>query len=286
MFGKMTQKPWCYKTDNQNVYNEVQGISECVSVDQMESHVPGLIAQLKGISTQEWYKVATIFVDHASDYTYVYLQSSSSSAQTLAAKKDFERHVPSVGVKVQRYHADNGRFVDNAWMCHLKEMNQTMSLCGVNAHHQNGKVEKQIQDLQDLARSLMLHTQNLWPDTITKNLWPYAIRKAANDLNNIKKKSEMSSPSKKFSKVHINIRSRDLHSFGCPMYVLQNTGSMKSPKWSTRARMAVYIGPSMTHASSVGLALSLQTGLVSPVFHAKYEDTLSTVRDLYGKYIT
>jgi hypothetical protein len=40
---------------------------------------------------------------------------------------------------VKRYHADN---VDNAWTNDLKEKNQYMSLYGVNAHHQNGKVEK------------------------------------------------------------------------------------------------------------------------------------------------
>jgi hypothetical protein len=51
---------------------------------------------------------------------------------------------------VKRYHADNGLFVDNAWTNDLKEKNQYMSLYGVNAHHQNGKVEKRIRDLQDL----------------------------------------------------------------------------------------------------------------------------------------
>jgi hypothetical protein len=156
----------------------------------MESHVPGLITQIKIISTRERYKVATIFVDHASDYTYVYLQTSTLSAQTLTAKKDFKRRVSGVGVKVQRNQADNGRCNYNVWTAHLKEMNQSMCLCGVNAHHQNGKAEKRIRDLQDLARSSILHVQNLWPDDINNHLWPYAIRKAANDHNNVKKKTE------------------------------------------------------------------------------------------------
>jgi hypothetical protein len=42
----------------------------------------------------------------------------------------------------------------------------------------------------------------------------------------------------------------------------------------------------MKHAWSVGLALSLQTGLVSPVFHAKYDDRFHSVVDSYGKYVT
>jgi Reverse transcriptase (RNA-dependent DNA polymerase) len=36
----------------------------------------------------------------------------------------------------------------------------------------------------------------------------------------------------------------------------------------------------------VGLALSMQSGLVSPVFHARYDDRFSTVAEPYGKYIT
>jgi hypothetical protein len=42
----------------------------------------------------------------------------------------------------------------------------------------------------------------------------------------------------------------------------------------------------MNHARFFGLALSLHTGLVSPVVHAKFDDHFSTVVDSYGKYIT
>jgi hypothetical protein len=70
------------------------------------------------------------------------------------------------------------------------------------------------------------------------------------------------------------------------MYVLQTGSTIKGPKWDSRARLAIYIGPSMNHARFGELALSLQTGLVSPVFHSKYDDDFSTVSDAYGKYIT
>lgn len=49
--------------------------------------------------------------------------------------------------------------------------------------------------------------------------------------------------------------------------------------------MAIYLGHSYNHASNVGLALSLQTGMVSPDFHVKYNDPFLRVRDPYGKYI-
>jgi len=51
-------------------------------------------------------------------------------------------------VNVLHYHADNGRFADNAFIEDAKEQRQSISYCGVNAHHQNGKAEKRIRDLK------------------------------------------------------------------------------------------------------------------------------------------
>jgi hypothetical protein len=149
----------------------------------------------------------------------------------------------------------------------------------MNAHPQNGKVEKRIRDLQVLTLSSLLHAQNLWPNAITNNPWPYALQKAAVGLNQTKYKDNDVSPLEIFSNAKINFKSRDFHTFGCPMYLLQTGSTIKGPKWNSRARLAIYIGPSMNHACLIGLALSLQTGLVAPVFYAKYDDGFSTVSD-------
>jgi hypothetical protein len=71
------------------------------------------------------------------------------------------------------------------------------------------------------------------------------------------------------------------------MYVLDSRlqAGQKIDKWESRARLAVYIGNSMNHAANVGLALSLTTGLVSPAFHAKYDDGFATVAQSYGRYV-
>ena len=118
------------------------------------------------------------------------LQSSLSTGgdETLQAKHEFERYVRSFGVTVLSYHADNGRFVDNKWIKDMQDKDQASTLCGVNAHHQNGRVEKRIRDIQDLGRSSLLHAMKMWPDAITMSLWPYAIRKVINDLNSIARK--------------------------------------------------------------------------------------------------
>ena len=46
------------------------------------------------------YKVATIFVDHFSDYTYAHLQTSTDTEQTLEAKEAFERLTATFGVRI------------------------------------------------------------------------------------------------------------------------------------------------------------------------------------------
>jgi hypothetical protein len=93
--------------------------------------------------------VATILVDHYSDYTFVYLQRTTSAQDTLAAKHEFERSTRSMGISIERYHSDNGRFAENFWQEDLRHQKQYGSYCGVNAHHQIGKIEKRILDLQD-----------------------------------------------------------------------------------------------------------------------------------------
>jgi hypothetical protein len=95
--------------------------------------------------------VATVFVNYMSDYTYMFIQTNDTSELTMLAKNEFKQNAMGMGARIKKYHADNGRFVDNAWTNHLKLQNQNMSLCGVNAHHQSGIVENWIRDLQELS---------------------------------------------------------------------------------------------------------------------------------------
>jgi hypothetical protein len=126
----------------------------------MDSLTQGIIAQLKGNPTRERFRVATIFVDHTTDYTLVYLQKYNDAEETLRAKHEYERISRSYGVMIQQYHADIGRFVDNKWWNDTIRQGQRMTLCGVNAHHQNGKVERRIKELSNLARSSLLQASS------------------------------------------------------------------------------------------------------------------------------
>jgi hypothetical protein len=129
---------------------------QCISVDQLESTTPGLIAQNKGWLTKKRYRVATVFVDHFSGLSYIHLQKSTNAEETLEARLTFERFASKFKVQVKRNQADNGRFAENKFMAAVKETGQTITFCGVNAHFQNAVAERRIRTLQDQARTMLI----------------------------------------------------------------------------------------------------------------------------------
>ena len=84
MYGKATRRAWRSKAPPGKVGGDLPAFpGKCVSVDQMQSPAPGLIAQLKGVPTTQRYTAATIFVDHFSRLSYVHLQRSLTSDDTV-----------------------------------------------------------------------------------------------------------------------------------------------------------------------------------------------------------
>ena len=66
LYGKATKRAWRSKQGKQRQRNKTLKPGEAISVDQMVSPVPGLIAQMVGFLTKQRYKYATVFVDQAS----------------------------------------------------------------------------------------------------------------------------------------------------------------------------------------------------------------------------
>ena len=184
-FGKASKMPWQSKVPISSLGSQlITAPGLCVSVDQLESPIPGLLVHMKGMPTKRRYSVATIFVDHYSRQGYVHLQESLTANNTLWAKEAFKRYCESSGVKVRQYHADNGHFAKNLFIEDIKQQGQTITYCRVNVHFQNGIAEKRIRDLQDAACTMMLHTSARWPQTMSPHLWPYALR-MSNDIRNV-----------------------------------------------------------------------------------------------------
>lgn len=281
--GKSKRRPWRTKgKEIRKIYKQdIKRPGECVSVDQLESSVPGLIGQLKGLLTKRRYQVATIFVDHFSSLDYPVLQQTTSSAETVAGKESFELHASSFGVMIRHYHCDNGRFADNLFRDSCLRCNQTISYSGVGIHSQNGKAEKRIQDLQNAATTMLLHAERQWPMAINTHLWPYALRMASDVYNHAPRLGNDASPVELFTGIKMRPLVQRFHHFGCPTFVLLSDlqSGKKGRKWNNRARVGIYLGRSTQHATSVSLVLSMDTGLVSPQFHCSFDDMFETTRE-------
>mmetsp|Transcript_8113 Transcript_8113/g.11817 ORF Transcript_8113/g.11817 Transcript_8113/m.11817 type:complete len:442 (+) Transcript_8113:3455-4780(+) len=231
-------------------------------------------------SSTRRYLVATVFVDHMSGLDYPFLQQSTSSAETVAAKESFELYASSFGVMIRHYHCDNGRFADNMFRDSVARSHQTISYSGVGQHNQNGKAEKRIRDLQDAARTMLLHAERQWPSAINTHLWPYALRMASDVYNSAPRLDQDAAPVELFTGAKMRPLVNRFHHFGCPTFVLLSDlqSGKKGRKWSNRARVGIYLGRSTQHARSISLILSLDTGLVSPQFHCSFDNMFETTR--------
>lgn len=191
----------------------------------------------KGWATTKHYCYATVFVDHYSGVSFVYLQKTISGEEMVEAKKAFKAYSRSPGVNIQHYHTDNGRFADNLYLNAVKSSGQTISFCGVNAHFQNGIAEKPIRDLQDPARTQLIHTKHWWPKAIEVSLWPYALWYANTVYNCTPTIGKLESPIELYSGLKIKPKIRHFHPFGCPVYVLHNSlqGNHSIPKWDAHS---------------------------------------------------
>ena len=92
LYGKATKRVWRSKQEKQSQRNQVLKLGKVISVDQMVSPVPGLIAQIVGFLTKQCYKYATVFVSQASRMGFVYLQKTCSAEETIKAKRAFEKY--------------------------------------------------------------------------------------------------------------------------------------------------------------------------------------------------
>ena len=130
IYGKMTRRAKKTKSKTNPITSRtITAPGQCVSVDQLESSTPGLIAQLKEKPTISRYRGATIYVNHFSCLSFVYLQSQLTLEESLKGKKAFEKYCEARGVTVKHCHADNGRFANNVFVNHVTTSRQSISYC-------------------------------------------------------------------------------------------------------------------------------------------------------------
>ena len=116
----------------------------CISINKIEFPRGGLIPVLKGRQTSRKYHVATIFFDHFSKLTYLNFSEITTANKSVDAKHAFEKYAAKFGVKIQKYHADNGAFNARFFKESIIAKNCIIAFSGVDANHQNGIAEGMI----------------------------------------------------------------------------------------------------------------------------------------------
>ena len=81
---------------------------QVISVDMLDSPMPGLITQITEILNTKRCKHAAVYVDVFSGVSYTYLQTTTSAEAILLEKAAFEQYAHQHGVKDHDYHAYNG----------------------------------------------------------------------------------------------------------------------------------------------------------------------------------
>jgi len=189
----------------------------------------------------------------------------------------------TLGIDTKAYHADNGIFRANKWVILCEANKQRLTFAGVNSHHQNGIAERRIREIQELARTMMMHANHKLPSSITTNLWPYALRMANDTYNNapLAYHEDKKSPLQIASGTNVMINQKHYKTFGCPVYVLNRNLQEGKPhsKWLKRSRVGIYLGPYPHHNRNIALVLDRDTGLVSPQFHVIFDNEFETVME-------
>eukprot|EP00957_Ditylum_brightwellii_P133686 10192844-Ditylum_brightwellii.AAC.1 len=110
------------------------------------------------------------------------------------------------------------------------------------------------------------------------------MRAAVSIANTIPNKLDGTSPYEKLTGASVLPKLKNNHAFGYLVYALDNClqAGQKITKWNPWARLGLNLGPSLHHAATVNLVLSLETGLALPQFHIQCDNFFETVRPTAG----
>jgi hypothetical protein len=135
-------------------------------------------------------------------------------------------------------------------------------------------------DLSERGRKQLLHAHARWLQAVHFALWPYALRNAALLHNSLPVLEDGISRLELFSSIRVGCNMKHVHTFGCPVFALQNTlaSGNQLPQWSPHARLGLNLGPSPMHARNVYLVLNLITGCVSPQHHCRFDNFFEATR--------
>jgi hypothetical protein len=190
----------------------------------------------------------TFFCNHVSNFVYVHLMRNFTLEETLFAKRAYKKALAQAGRTAKHYHANNhGRFSNKGFHQDITNTGQSITFCGVGAHHQNGIIKNKNKQLTLGAHTLLLLGMCCWPQMVDTMFWPFAIKAMAERMNSLHMDNEGNTPESLMYGVDLErIPIKNFHILFCPIYVLdhhlQSAGGLGPPKWEPRSRIGVYLG--------------------------------------------
>ena len=136
MISTWKGNPW-----NTHKHVTVTGPKQLTSVGWLESPPSGLVAHMSWRLTTKRYKYATVFVDHISELSYVYLPNIASVEEALEAKQISQQHILDKGVAIYAYYADNVIFKANNWEKAWEQEGKKLTSAGANTHFINSFIK-------------------------------------------------------------------------------------------------------------------------------------------------
>ncbi len=111
-------------------------------------------------------------------------------------------------------------------------------------------------------------------------MWPYALQNAAYLHNNLPVLEDGTSRLELFSSIRVGSNLKHMHTFGCPVFALQNAlaSGNQLPRCAPRAHLGLNLGPNPMHTWNIYLVLNLVTGCVSPQYHCYFDNSFELTR--------
>ena len=110
-------------------------------------------------------------------------------------------------------------------------------------------------------------------------MWPMAVNYAVYTFNILPRPNGIS-PNDIFLGSRVpKYKLRNLHVWGCPVYVLNPSlqAGKKIPRWEPRSKSGVFCGLRTIHSSEVPQVLNLTTVSITTQFHVVFDDLFTTV---------